>query len=214
MVSVDVVSVTLAGFGETVSPFGALTVRATGFAKPLILVTVNVAVVLLPACTVAGDGDMETVIAGVVELKVAVTLLLLLATGVNVQVSDVPLHLLPAQLTKALPAAGAAVRVTGSRLKAPVQIPPQLIPAGLDVTVPAPEPDLAIVTLGRGITVSDIAEGSPLMFTRAPLSVASTNTGVVPRLAVALATSVSVLAEVPSGSDAGSNVAVTSLGPV
>src|SRR5262249_8214091 len=70
----------------------------------------------------------------------------------NVQVVLVPLHPPPDQPAKALPAAAVAVRVTfvpsgNGAVQGPP--PPQLIPAGLDVTVPAPAPLRATVTCGR-----------------------------------------------------------------
>ena len=93
-------------------------------------------------------------------MNVAITLLPS-CTGVNVQVDDVPTHP-PAQLTKTLPAAGAAVSVSGSGLNWAEQVPPQLMPAGLDVTVPEPVPDLVTETPGRRFTVSETCGGVPL----------------------------------------------------
>jgi hypothetical protein len=86
---------------------------------------------------------------GSVELKVAVTAEP--PRGVNVHVSSVPAHP-PDQLANALPVAGVAVSVTSLKNVA-LQTPPQLIPAGLDVTVPVPDPTLDTVTLGSAVTV-------------------------------------------------------------
>ena len=52
----------------------------------------------------------------------------------------------PLQPAKVLPEDGVAVRVTlASLLKLPVQVEPQLMPAGLLVTLPEPLPDLVTV---------------------------------------------------------------------
>jgi len=114
-VNVDVVPAILAGFGVTVRPLGAFTETATGSVKPLILVSVSVAVVLDPACTLTGDGETDRPIAGAVEVKVAVTVLPK-SFGVKVQVGVVPVHSGPAQLVNALPDAGVAVRVICPKL--------------------------------------------------------------------------------------------------
>ena len=111
MVSVDVVPVTLVGFAVTVNPLGALIDRATGLAYPLVRVTVAVAVALLPCCTLTVVGETANAIPGVVVLNVADTLPETPKVGVNVQVSPVPVHA-PAQLAKALPAAGVADKVS------------------------------------------------------------------------------------------------------
>jgi hypothetical protein len=74
------------------------------------------------------------------------------AVTVKVHVVLVPLQRLPAldQPPNALPAAGVAVNVTlvpGANCA--VQVPAQLIPAGLDVTVPVPAPARTTATCGR-----------------------------------------------------------------
>ena len=151
--------VTLVGFGETVRPVGApLRVRLTGSAKPLILASVTVAVVLAPACTLTGDGATDTPMAGAVDVNVAVTAVPK-SFGVSVQVSAVPTHD-PDQLAKALPVAGAAVRVTCvSASNGGLQTLPQLMPAGVDVTVPDPEPALTTVTTGRAFFTVRLSDG-------------------------------------------------------
>jgi hypothetical protein len=120
-------------------------------------------VLVPPACTLTGDGDTDSAIAGTVEANVAVTILPK-SFGVNVHVSEVPVHS-PVQLVNALPAAGAAVSVIW--VKASnwlLQVPPQLIPAGLDVTVPVPEPALCTVTAGRPFLTVIVSEGAfPVM---------------------------------------------------
>jgi hypothetical protein len=151
--------------------------------------------------------DSETAIDCADELKVAVMLLTNMP-GVKVQVVAVPTHE-PDQLTKVLPVAGTAVRVTGSLVNKEEHTLPQLIPVGLDVTVPEPVPDLATMTVGRTFTVSVSWGGFPLILTRAPLRDGSMYTGDVPRSAVLAVAIVSVVWVVPSGSDVGLNVAVT-----
>src|SRR6266516_3012940 len=54
---------------------------------------------------------------------------------------------LPDQPVKLEPAAAVAVRVTGTAANGAEQVEPQLIPAGLEVTVPAPEPALVTVSV-------------------------------------------------------------------
>jgi hypothetical protein len=89
-----------------------------------------------------------------VVLNVAGTLFELFAMGGNVHASAVPVHA-PAQFAKTLPAAGVAERVTdvptGNDVRHTV---PQVMPAGLDVTVPDPEPALATVADGAAVTVN------------------------------------------------------------
>jgi len=54
----------------------------------------------------------------------------------------------PLQPVKLLPASGVAVRLTEvPLLKLALQVAPQLMPAGLLVTLPAPAPDLATVSV-------------------------------------------------------------------
>jgi len=68
-----------------------------------------------------------------------------LAVRVRVQV-PVPAHPPPLQPENVDPPAGLAVRVTTVPLLYEAeQVAPQLIPAGFDVTVPPPEPDLFTV---------------------------------------------------------------------
>jgi hypothetical protein len=68
-------------------------------------------------------------------LKVAVTVTLEFI--VNIQVVDVPLQLPPDQPTNVLPAAGAAVRVTGVPVATvPLQVPVEPVVHDADVTEP------------------------------------------------------------------------------
>ena len=154
IVNVDVVPVTLVGLADTVSPLGAVVASVTGAANPLMRVTVIFAVPLVPCCTVTGDGATESDMPGAVVLNVAVTLAPKFPSVGIVQVSEVPVHP-PAQLTNELPAAGAAVSVIGTPDgNCLEQTPPQLIPAGSDVTVPDPEPTLLTVRPGARVIVS------------------------------------------------------------
>jgi hypothetical protein len=80
-----------------------------------------------------------------VRLKVAVTVRLLFILTTQV---PFPLHPLPLQPAKVEPAAAVAVRVTVAVVaKSALQVAPQLIPAGLLVTVPDPAPDLLTVSV-------------------------------------------------------------------
>src|SRR5262249_32134993 len=124
-------------------PLGApLTATATGSAYPLIRVSETVTGVVPPCCTLTGDGDTTNENEGTVELNVAMTLLLRVARGVNVHVSAAVLHTAPPQTdqpTNVLPPAEAAVSVT-SLTNCLLHEVPQSMPAGLEVTVPAPVP--------------------------------------------------------------------------
>ena len=85
-----------------------------------------------------------TVSAWVVPVKVAVTDRAALIVTTQVPVPEHPLPLHPAKLE---PASGAAVSVaTVLEAKLAVQVEPQLIPAGLLVTVPLPVPALLTVS--------------------------------------------------------------------
>ncbi len=203
----------LVGFADTVSPLGEVTARFTGSANPLILESVSVAVAPAPpACTVTGNGETDSPIADAVEVNVAVTILPK-SFGVNVHVSEVPVHS-PVQLVNALPAAGAAVSVICvNPSNWLLQAPPQLIPAGLDVTVPVPEPAFCTATPGRPFLTAIASEGALPVIPSVSLPTNGTKKGwLFGTMSASLAAAiVTVVDEVPGGSEGGSNVAVSPL---
>jgi hypothetical protein len=81
----------------------------------------------------------------VLRVKVAVTVFAASTT----RVQDVPTTVVhPLQLVKVEPVAGAAVRTTLVPLAMlALQVAPQAIPAGVEVTVPLPVPGLLTVTV-------------------------------------------------------------------
>ncbi len=169
----------------------------------------TVAVVLAPACTLTGDGATDTPMAGAVDVNVAVTEVPK-SFGVSVQVSAVPTHD-PDQLVKALPVAGAAVRVTCvSASNSVVQTLPQLMPAGVDVTVPDPEPALTTATPGRAFFTVRLSDGHGPSVCSVSLPTSATKYGVLDAMSASLAAvSVTTVEETPGASDGGSYVAVT-----
>jgi hypothetical protein len=112
----------------------------------------TLAAALAPCGTLAVVGAIANEKPCVGLLNVAVTFVVTVI--VNVQVVVVPLHAVPDQPPKALPAAGAAVNVTDVPYANPLpHVLPQLMPPGADVTVPVPEPARVTLTCGR-VTVT------------------------------------------------------------
>jgi len=79
----------------------------------------------------------------------------------------VPAHPLPLQPVKVEPEFAVAARVTRvPSWKLPLQVAPQLIPAGVDVTVPDPAPTVATKTLkvfgGGGSVKLAVTVASPV----------------------------------------------------
>ena len=140
MFNVAVVPATLDGFAVTVSPLGAPPIaRFTAPAKPLLRTSVIVAEPFPPCAmlTLLADNDIEKL--GVVELNVATTFVDA-AAAVTTHDAFAP-EQAPDQPPKTLPAAAAAVSVTlVPGAKPAAQVPPQLMPAGPEVTVPEPVP--------------------------------------------------------------------------
>jgi hypothetical protein len=151
MFSVAVLSVVLAGAAVIVTPLGRpVAVTLTAPTYPFTRVIVAVAVALPPYATLAVVGaDSEKLCA--VLLNVAVMVGAEVTT--NVHVALVPLHAPPVHPAKVLDAPGASANVMlvpGANVA--LHAPPQLIPAGLDVTVPVPVPASTILTCGWATT--------------------------------------------------------------
>jgi len=135
-----------------------------------------------------------------------------LTRGVNEQVSAAPAHSARDHPVRALPAAGAAVSVTGAKRNVAEQTVPQLMPAGVDVMVPDPLPALLTTTAGRMLTAHESPGGVPLRFTRLPPSVGWRKSVRVPKFEPLVpAVIVSVLDVAPWDSDAGLKIPVSSL---
>lgn len=89
--------------------------------------------------------DVPTVSVYCNSVKLAVTLL---AAVIGTTQGAVPVQPLPDHPSNVEPVLGEAVNVTFSpALKPALQVAPQLMPAGLEVTVPAPLPALVIVSV-------------------------------------------------------------------
>jgi hypothetical protein len=131
-----------------VAPVGSVTVAATpGMPLSLVLLIMNCVFARLPAVTVPGvtDGVMVRP-PEVCAVNVAVTLVF--EVRVTTQV-PVPVQPPPDQPENVDPAAGVADNVTDVPLvNGAEQVEPQLMPAGLLVTVPDPLPDLLTVKVG------------------------------------------------------------------
>lgn len=210
MVNVADAPVMLAGFGVIVRPGG--TPAKTRFTTPLnppARAIFTVAVVLLPCGVLIEVGAKASEKLGAVN--VAVTLLELGpdtgTDGVNVHVVVLATQA-PDQPAKVLPAAGVAVSVNGVALKLAVHELPQLMPAGVDVTVPEPGPARVTVTCGGIIKRVNIGGWPPT--TSLPLT-KMTRSKRPPGASGATAI-VSVLEVVRRVTTLGSNVAVTPVG--
>ena len=199
----------LDGFADTVIPLGALIVRFAASANPLSLARFIVDVAVPPAWTLTGDGEAVREIACAVEVNVAMTVFPK-SFGVNVQVSAEPTHD-PDQFVKALPVAGTAVSVIGvSASNCALQVGPQFTPAGVEVTVPEPEPAFVTRMPGRAFLIWRVMAGpGPSIASVSPPINANTDGVMVTMLAFAAAAKVTMLEETPGASDAGLNVAVT-----
>src|SRR2546425_3051478 len=133
-----------------VEPAAGAAVSVT--AVPLAKLAAQVAPQVMPAgllVTVpAPVPALETVSVKVCRVKVAVTVVAAESVTVQAPVPEQP----PLQPVKIEPAAGAAVSVTAVPLaKLAAQGAPQVMPAGLVVTVPAPAPALETVSVEVGV---------------------------------------------------------------
>ena len=113
----------------------------------------------LPGAALGEVGAFGTVVFDV--LNVAVTLL---AASIVMLHAPVPVHV-PCQPAKALPKSGLVVSVTTVALaKSAPHVPPHVIPAGDDVTVPVPVPPLLTVrVLGPSVVVVNGALIPPIV---------------------------------------------------
>src|SRR5437773_3784240 len=140
-------------------------------AVPLAKLAAQVAPQVMPAgllVTVpAPVPALETVSVKVCRVKVAVTVVA--PESVTVQ-GLVPAQPPPLQPLKVEPAAGAAVSVTAVPLvKLAAQVAPQLMPAGLLVTVPAPAPALETVSTRAGVKVTVTVVAAEIVTTHDPV---------------------------------------------
>ena len=100
-------------------------------------------------------------------MKVAVTVVA--AESVTVR-APVPVQPPPLQPPKVEPAAGAAVSVTAVPfVKLAAQVGPQVMPAGLLVTVPAPAPALETVSTRAGVKVAVTVVAAESVTVQAPV---------------------------------------------
>jgi hypothetical protein len=135
----------------------------TAPAYPFTRAIVAVAVALAPCATLAVVGAESAKLCAVL-LNVAVMFGADVTTSVHVVL--VPLHAVPDHPAKVLAAPGAAVNVTfvpGANVA--VHALPQVIPAGLDVTVPVPAPASNTFTCG---CTTEIGSGTPARAGSAP----------------------------------------------
>src|SRR2546428_670248 len=155
----------------TVEPPAGAAVSVT--AVPLAKLAAQVAPQVMPAgllVTVpAPVPALETVSVKVCRVKVAVTVVA--AESVTVQ-APVPEQPPPVQPPKVEPAAGAAVSVTAVPLaKLAAQVAPQVMPAGLLVTVPVPAPAGVTVNTKVGTKVAVTVVAAEIVTVQAPVPV-------------------------------------------
>src|SRR5213594_2466079 len=151
-----------------VEPAAGAAVSVT--AVPLAKLAAQVAPQVMPAgllVTVPAPAPaLETVSVKVCRVKVAVTVVA--AESVTVQ-APVPEQPPPLQPLKVEPAAGTAVSVTAVPLaKLAAQVAPQLMPAGLLVTVPAPAPALETVSTRAGVKVAVTVVAAEIVTVQVP----------------------------------------------
>ena len=150
---------------------------------------------LIPAGTLVTVPDPLPVVAtlsdAALPLNIAVTVVALVSVTVHV---PVPVHPPPLHPTNVDPPDGAAVSVTTvPELYASVQSAPQLIPAGVLVTVPVPVPALATVSVycwSVNIAVTDVAAFTVTVHGPVPLHAPLHPAKVDPELGVAVSVTV------------------------
>src|SRR6058998_576540 len=152
-----------------VEPAAGAAVSVT--AVPLAKLAAQVAPQVMPAgllVTVPAPAPaLETVSVKVCRVKVAVTVVA--AESVTVQ-APVPEQPPPLQPLKVEPAVGTTVSVTAVPLmKLAAQVAPQLMPAGLLVTVPAPAPALETVSTRAGVKVTVTVVAAEIVTTHDPV---------------------------------------------
>jgi len=137
-----------------VDPGDAVAVRST--LEPTLKLALQVAPQLIPAGVEATEPvpvpARATVRAACATLKLAVAVVAPFSVNVQAAPELPPAHETPVQPAKVEPGDVAAVSVTlEPTLKLVLHVAPQLMPAGLDVTVPLPAPDLRTVSCAVGI---------------------------------------------------------------
>src|SRR5207249_5008559 len=125
------------------------------------------ATVRVPEIVAPAVGVMMEAAGGVMSVNVAVTVVAALRVTVQAPGPEQPP---PLQPLKVEPAAGAAVSVTAVPLvKLAAQVAPQVMPAGLLVTVPAPVPALETVSVKVGVKVAVTVVAAETVTTHDPV---------------------------------------------
>src|SRR5437879_74235 len=125
------------------------------------------ATVRVPEIVAPAVGVMMEAAGGVMSVNVAVTVVAALRVTVQAPGPEQPP---PLQPVKVEPAAGAAVSVTAVPLvKLAAQVAPQVMPAGLLVTVPAPVPALETVSVKVGVNVAVTVVAAETVTTHDPV---------------------------------------------
>src|SRR5438094_475470 len=125
------------------------------------------ATVRVPEIVAPAVGVMMEAAGGVMSVNVAVTVVAALRVTVQAPGPEQPP---PLQPLKVEPAAGAAVSVTAVPLvKLAAQVAPQVMPAGLLVTLPAPAPALETVSVKVGVKVAVTVVAAETVTTHDPV---------------------------------------------
>src|SRR5216117_4037851 len=149
------------------APGAAVSVTAVPLAKLAAQVAPQVMPAGLLVTVPAPVPALETVSVKVCRVKVAVTMVAALRVTVQAPGPEQPP---PLQPPKVEPAAGAAVSVTAVPfVKLAAQVGPQVMPAGLLVTVPAPAPALETVSVKVGVKVAVTVVAAETVTTHDPV---------------------------------------------